>query len=159
MPIAGNPEKLVLDEPTAAMEVEARREFWEGMHRYAALGHTVLFATHYLEEAEASASRVVIIAGGRIITDGTVAEIQRRYGATYVAFDCAGAAAASYAGLPGVQEAEAAGTRMTLRTGDADATVRALVAGTAPWRDLAVTRSSLEDIFVALVQQGKDAVA
>jgi ABC-2 type transport system ATP-binding protein len=159
MAIAGNPEMLVLDEPTAAMDVEARREFWEGMHRYAALGHTVLFATHYLEEAEASASRVVIIAGGRIITDGTVAEIQRRYGATHVAFDSSGAGGDGYAGLPGVDAVEASGARVTLRTADADATVRALVAGTAPWRDLAVTHSSLEDIFVALVRQGKDAVA
>jgi ABC-2 type transport system ATP-binding protein len=159
MAIAGNPEMLVLDEPTAAMDVEARREFWEGMHRYAALGHTVLFATHYLEEAEASASRVVIIAGGRVITDGTVPEIQRRYGATHVTFNSDGATAEGYARLPGVEAAEAAGTRVSLRTGDADATVRALVTGTAPWRDLAVSRSSLEDIFVALVQQGKEAVA
>jgi ABC-2 type transport system ATP-binding protein len=159
MAIAGNPEMLVLDEPTAAMDVEARREFWDGMHRYAALGHTILFATHYLEEAESSASRVVIIGGGRIITDGTVAEIQARYGSTHVAFNAPCAAAEGFAHLPGVQSAAAVGARVTLATSDADATVRALVAGTAPWSDLAVARSSLEDIFVVLVQQGKDAVA
>ncbi|HEV2236090.1 MAG TPA: ABC transporter ATP-binding protein [Ktedonobacterales bacterium] len=159
MAIAGNPEMLVLDEPTAAMDVEARREFWDGMHRYAALGHTILFATHYLEEAESSASRVVIIAGGRVITDGTVAEIQARYGATHVTFSAPGAAAEGYARLPGVRSVAAAGARVTLATSDADATVRALVAGSAPWRDLAVARSSLEDIFVELVRQGKDAVA
>jgi ABC-2 type transport system ATP-binding protein len=160
MAIAGNPEMLVLDEPTAAMDVEARREFWDGMHRYAALGHTILFATHYLEEAEASASRVVIIGGGRIITDGTVAEIQARYGATHVTFDAPGAAAAGgYARLPGVQSVAVAGARVTLATSDADATVRALVAGTAPWSALSVARSSLEDIFVTLVRQGKEAAA
>ncbi|HKD76809.1 MAG TPA: ABC transporter ATP-binding protein, partial [Ktedonobacterales bacterium] len=78
MAIAGDPELLVLDEPTAAMDVEARREFWVSMHAYAALGHTILFATHYLEEAESSASRVIIIARGQIIADGTVQQIQAR---------------------------------------------------------------------------------
>jgi ABC-2 type transport system ATP-binding protein len=159
MAIAGNPEMLVLDEPTAAMDVEARREFWEGMHRYAALGHTVLFATHYLEEAESSASRVVIIARGQIITDGTVAAIQQRYGVTCVAFDSEDAPDGGFARLPGVESVAIAGARVTLGTSDADATVRALVASTAPWSGLAVSRSSLEDIFVELVQQGKDAVA
>ena len=86
MAIAGNPELLVLDEPTAAMDVEARREFWTSMHAYAAEGHTILFATHYLEEAETSASRLMIIAQGRVIADGTVQEIQARYGEPRVAF-------------------------------------------------------------------------
>jgi ABC-2 type transport system ATP-binding protein len=75
MAIAGNPELLLLDEPTAAMDVEARREFWASMHNYTSLGHTILFATHYLEEAQDSSSRLIIIAQGHVIVDGTVPEI------------------------------------------------------------------------------------
>jgi ABC-2 type transport system ATP-binding protein len=157
MAIAGNPELLVLDEPTAAMDVEARREFWTRMQAFAAEGHTLLFATHYLEEAQASASRVVIIAHGQLVTDGTVAEIQTRYGELMVSFVSPGADTTDYAHLPGVHACAREGTRVVLRTADGDATVRALVASGAPWQDLQVSHSTLEDIFVQLVHSGTGA--
>ncbi len=81
---------LALDEPTAALDVEGRREFWANMREYTAAGRTVLFATHYLEEAEAFASRVVIISHGRIVADGSVAELKRDFGVQTVRFTCEG---------------------------------------------------------------------
>src|SRR5690242_19780138 len=138
MAIAGNPALLLLDEPTAAMDVEARREFWTSMRAYAAEGHTILFATHYLEEAETSASRLVIIARGRVIADGTVPEIQSRYGEPRVCFTLSDAAATDFEQLPGVQRSEVVGDRVTLHTSTPDATARALVGSAILWRDLEV---------------------
>ena len=159
MAIAGDPELLVLDEPTAAMDVEARREFWAGMRAYASQGHTVLFATHYLEEAESFASRLVIIAQGRVIADGTVRQIEEQYGAPQVGFTLPGATDATLAEcarLPGVRHSELLGERVTLLTTDADATVRALAQSAIPWQDVEVKGANLEETFVALVHKGED---
>ncbi len=157
MAIAGNPELLLLDEPTAAMDVEARREFWTSMHAYAAEGHTILFATHYLEEAETSASRLVIIAQGQVIADGTVPEIQTRYGEPRVTFTLQSDVATGFERLPGVQQSEVVGERVTLHTQNADATVRALVGSAILWQDLEVKSNNLEETFIKLVHQGKGA--
>ncbi|HEX6779753.1 MAG TPA: ABC transporter ATP-binding protein [Ktedonobacterales bacterium] len=155
--IAGNPDILVLDEPTAAMDVEARRDFWTSMRSYAALGHTILFATHYLEEAQDFASRLVIIAQGHIIADGTVQDIQARYGRPQVSFTLEQEGAGGFEQLPGVEQSEVAGERVTLHTHDADATVRALVNSALPWKEIAVKSNDLEEIFITLVHQGKGA--
>jgi ABC-2 type transport system ATP-binding protein len=155
MAIAGAPELLVLDEPTAAMDVEARRGFWTSMHAYAAQGHTILFATHYLEEAQTSASRLIIIAQGHIIADGTVYEILDRFGEPRVAFTCPTAAVTGFADLPGVWQSEIEGERVILHTRDADATARALVTSAIPWQDLEVKSSDLEETFIKLVHKGK----
>jgi ABC-2 type transport system ATP-binding protein len=159
MAIAGNPSLLLLDEPTAAMDVEARREFWTSMHAYAALGHTILFATHYLEEAESSASRLVIIAQGKVIADGTVPEIQARYGEPRVAFTLQEEGATGFERLPGVQRTEVVGERVTLHTSAPDATARALVGSTIPWSNLEVKSNDLEETFIKLVHNGKGARA
>ncbi len=154
MAIAGDPDLLVLDEPTASMDVEARREFWTSMRAYAALGHTILFATHYLDEAETSASRLIIIAHGRIIADGTVSDIQERYGEPRVSFTRGDAGAGGFDHLPGVRHSEIQGERVTLHTRDVDATVRALVASDIPWKDLEVKNNDLEETFIALIHKG-----
>jgi ABC-2 type transport system ATP-binding protein len=159
MAIAGNPDMLVLDEPTAAMDVEARREFWTSMHAYAALGHTILFATHYLEEAETSASRLVIIARGHVIADGTVPEIQDRYGEPRVSFTLQDETATGFERFPGVHRTEVVGERVTLHTSNPDATARALIGSAIPWKDLEVKSTDLEETFVKLVHNGKGAQA
>src|SRR5204863_10142497 len=76
--IAGDPELLFLDEPTVAMDVETRRAFWADMREFAAEGRTILFATHYLEEADQVADRIVVLDRGRIVADGTAAATKRR---------------------------------------------------------------------------------
>jgi ABC-2 type transport system ATP-binding protein len=156
MAIAGAPSLLVLDEPTAGMDVEARRDFWASMHAYAEQGRTILFATHYLEEAATSASRLVIIARGRTLVDGTVQEIQQQFGEPRVSFTLVGEVEPSvWERLPGVEHSKIQGERVTLRTRDQDATVRALTASSLGWRDLEVKSNDLEDTFVALVHEGK----
>ncbi|MEU8786087.1 ABC transporter ATP-binding protein [Streptomyces sp. NPDC048637] len=147
--LAGNPQLLVLDEPTAALDVEARRAFWRSMRTYARRGHTVLFSTHYLEEADEHADRIVVIDGGRVVADGSGAAIKRRAGGSRVSFDLAGAATGPLSGLPGVSAVEIRGDRALLRTTDSDATVMALT-GLGLVRGLQVTPASLEDAFLAL---------
>ncbi|UKY49924.1 ABC transporter ATP-binding protein [Streptomyces inhibens] len=147
--LAGNPELLVLDEPTAALDVEARRAFWRSMRAYARRGNTILFSTHYLEEADEHADRIVVIDGGRVVADGSGEAIKRRAGGSLVSFDLAGAASEPLPGLPGVSAVEIRGDRALLRTADSDATVVAL-AGLGLVRGLQVVPASLEDAFLAL---------
>ncbi|MFC9338443.1 ATP-binding cassette domain-containing protein [Streptomyces sp. NPDC057020] len=147
--LVGSPELVVLDEPTSALDVEARQEFWEAMHGYARRGNTVLFSTHYLEEADAYADRIVVLDAGRIVADGTGEELKRAAGGSLVSFDLAGSPTEWLTALPGVTSVEVRKDRARLRTEDSDATVRALAARDAI-RSLEVTRASLHDAFLTL---------
>ncbi|MER5649788.1 ABC transporter ATP-binding protein [Streptosporangium sp. NPDC002524] len=148
--LAGDPDLILLDEPTAALDVRARREFWESMRAFAARGKTILFSTHYLEEADEYADRVVVIDRGRIAADGTSREIKRLVALSTVSVTAAGHAA-PLERLPGVVSAEIRGGRAHLRTRDADATVMALAAAGAV-RDIEVVPAALEDAFIALTE-------
>ncbi|WP_369258416.1 ATP-binding cassette domain-containing protein [Streptomyces sp. R35] len=147
--LAGNPALIVLDEPTAALDVEARHAFWKSMRAYARRGHTVLFSTHYLEEADAHADRIVVIDRGRIVADGTGEQLKRSVGGNLVSFDLAGRGTEGLALLPGVVSVEVRGDRARLRTDDSDATVIAL-AERGAIRGLEVVPASLDDAFMAL---------
>ncbi|MCC5580059.1 ABC transporter ATP-binding protein [Microtetraspora sp. AC03309] len=152
MAIAGDPELIVLDEPTAALDVEARRELWASMRGFAERGRTILFSTHYLEEADEQADRVIVINWGRVAADGTSAEIKRAVAMTTVSVTVGGEAA--WLGrLPGVNRMEVAGDRARLHSSDPDATVMALARAGAV-RDIEVTPADLEDAFVALTATG-----
>ncbi|MEU6139049.1 ABC transporter ATP-binding protein [Streptomyces sp. NPDC047081] len=147
--LAGNPSLIVLDEPTAALDVEARHAFWASMRSYARLGHTVLFSTHHLEDADAYADRILVVDRGRIVADGTGEQLKRSVGGGLVAFDLAGRGTAGLELLPGVRSLEVRGGRARLRTDDPDATVIAL-AGLGAIRALEVAPASLDDAFLAL---------
>ncbi|WP_238697261.1 ABC transporter ATP-binding protein [Streptomyces sp. E2N166] len=147
--LTGNPDLLVLDEPTAALDVEARHTFWKSMRAYARRGSTVLFSTHYLEEAEAHADRILVVDRGRIVADGTGDELRRAAGGSRVSFDLAGRPAEGLTLLPGVRALEVRGDRALLRTEDSDATVVAL-AELGAVRGLEVAPASLDDAFLAL---------
>ncbi|MGW3242730.1 ABC transporter ATP-binding protein [Streptomyces sp. NPDC001070] len=153
--LAGNPELIVLDEPTAALDVEARRAFWDSMRAYAARGNTVLFSTHYLEEADENADRIVVIDHGRVVADDSGERIKRAVGGNLVSFDLAGAATEGLRQLPGVVSVEVRGDRALLRSADSDATVVAL-ADRGMIRGLEVTAASLEDAFLSLTSQSSD---
>lgn len=155
--LVGDPALLVLDEPTAALDVDARRAFWTSMRSYARRGHTVLFSTHYLEEADAHADRIVVMDGGRVVADGSGEELRSLAGGTLVAFDLAGRGTAGLAGLPGVTGVEIRGDRALLRSADSDATVVALAAR-GDVRRLEVHPASLEDAFLALTSPGTAAL-
>ncbi|MEX0173776.1 ATP-binding cassette domain-containing protein [Streptomyces sp. LMG1-1-1.1] len=150
--LAGNPELIVLDEPTAALDVEARQEFWDSMRGYARRGNTVLFSTHYLEEADEYADRIVVLDSGRIVAEGTSAELKRAAGGGLVSFDLAGGPTDWLGPLPGVTSFEIRGDRARLRTEDSDATVRALAQRDAI-RSLEVARVSLNDAFLTLTRK------
>ncbi|GLX01860.1 ABC transporter ATP-binding protein [Microtetraspora sp. NBRC 16547] len=148
MAIAGDPDLIVLDEPTAALDVEARRELWASMRGFAERGRTILFSTHYLDEADEQSDRIIVINKGRLAADGTSAEIKRVVAMTTVRVTVSGEAA--WLGrLPGVTGMEVHGDRASLRSTDPDATVVALAQAGAV-RDIEVTPADLEDAFVAL---------
>lgn len=155
--LAGNPALIVLDEPTASLDVEARHSFWKSMRAYARRGHTVLFSTHYLEEADAHADRIVVIDRGRIVADGTGEHLKRSVGGNLVSFDLAGRGTEGLALLPGVVSVEVRGERAQLRTDDSDATVIAL-AERGAIRGLEVVPASLDDAFMALTSSVLEAV-
>ncbi|MFJ2746076.1 ATP-binding cassette domain-containing protein [Streptomyces sp. NPDC087440] len=147
--LVGDPDLVVLDEPTAALDVEARRALWDSMRRFAARGKTVLFSTHYLTEADENASRIVVIDRGRIVADGSGDQLRRAAGGNLVSFDLAGRASEGLSVLPGVTEVEIRGDRARLRTDDSDATVVAL-AEIGAIRGLEVAPATLEDAFLRL---------
>ena len=151
-----NPDIMLLDEPTRALDVAGRIEFWAAMRRYAASGRTIVFATHYLDEVDENADRVVVMARGRIVADGAPGEIREAGGGAVVRFRVPPGTAP--AGLPGQVTLERGW--VTIRTGDADAAVRILAAGQIPWSDLRVAPPSLDDTFLHLTAgQGADIAA
>jgi ABC-2 type transport system ATP-binding protein len=147
-----NPNLLVLDEPTAAMDVEGRHAFWTTMREFAARGKTVLFATHYLEEADAYADRAVLMARGRVVIDGPTTEIKAMVGVRTIRATLPGADIAALARLPGVTSADGRGEAVVLRCSDSDAAVRALLQAYPEARDLEITGAGFEEAFIELTR-------
>jgi ABC-2 type transport system ATP-binding protein len=148
--LVGNPDLLLLDEPTAGIDVEGRHEFWETMRDIAAQGKTVLFATHYLEEADEFADRIVLIAKGRIVADGPATEIKARAAARTIRGTLPGADLTALRSLPGVIAADHHGDVVTLSCSDADIALRALLNRFPAVRDIEVQGGSLEEAFLEL---------
>jgi ABC-2 type transport system ATP-binding protein len=148
---AGGPELLVLDEPTAAMDLAARRTFWPGAGGFVSDGRSLLFATHRLEEAEEVADRVVVMARGRLVADGSPDDVRAlASGRGAVSFRANGTPIETLERLPAVEEVEVARGRVTLRTADPEGTVRALFDSAPQVEGLEVTAPRLEDAFLAL---------
>jgi ABC-2 type transport system ATP-binding protein len=126
------------------------------MREYAARGRTVLFATHYLEEADANADRAVLMAQGRVVADGPTTEIKARVGMRTIRATLRDAAEDELATLPGVTSAERRGEAVTLRCGDSDAAIRALLARYPAARDIEITGAGLEEAFLELTADGAD---
>jgi ABC-2 type transport system ATP-binding protein len=156
--LVSNPDLIVLDEPTVGMDVEGRRAFWATMRELAARGKTVLFATHYLEEADAYADRAVLMARGRIVADGPTTELKARVGARTIRATLAGAGRDGLARLPGVTRAEVHGDTVILTCSDSDVAIRALLAVHGEARDIEITGAGLEEAFVQLTSAGEPAV-
>lgn len=148
---AGDSDLIVLDEPTTGMDVTTRQAFWATMREQADQGRTVLFATHYLEEADAIADRVLVLHRGRLLADGTAAEIKAKAGARRIAFDLEGVIEeAPLRNLPFLSAIDISGQTVRIQSTDADATVHALYGlGLYP-RNLEVAGLGLEQAFVAI---------
>lgn len=147
--LLSDPELLVLDEPTTGMDVQGRRDFWAAIRQDATRGRTVLFATHYLEEADAYADRVVLVRQGRIVADGTAAEVRNMVAGRVITATLPGATEGDLVGLTGVEQVEVRGDRVVLHTSDSDSLARHLLTRTAA-SDLEITSRNLEDAFLAL---------
>ena len=149
MALLSDPDLLVLDEPTTGMDVGGRRDFWGAIRADASRGRTILFATHYLEEADAYADRIILVAGGRVVADGTAVEVRNLAAGRTVAATLPGASEHELRALPGVDSVEVRGERVLLHTGDSDRVARHLLTAT-PATELEITSRNLEDAFLAL---------
>jgi ABC-2 type transport system ATP-binding protein len=153
--LAGNPELLILDEPTAALDVDARRTFWDRVRVFVAGGRTVLFATHRLEEADAVAGRVVVISGGRLLADGTPDQVKAQAaGRSTISVAADGLSRELLENLPAVETVRQDRGRLTLSTSDPDATIRALLHQAPHVQGLEVTQAGMEEAFRHLTRQG-----
>jgi ABC-2 type transport system ATP-binding protein len=150
MALVTNPDLLVLDEPTVAMDVEGRRAFWTTMRELASRGKTVLFATHYLEEADAYADRVVLMAHGNVVADGAPTEIKAMVGARRIRATLPSPAVGELAQLEGVTHAERHGETVVLACADSDRAIRALLARYPEARDIEIAGAALEEAFLEL---------
>ncbi len=150
--IAGDPELVFLDEPTAAMDVDSRRSFWRMMRQFGAEGRTIVFATHHLEEADVIADRVVVINRGRVVANGPGATLKAAVATRQVRFVTDDPDEVLLDQLEGVTDVVVRGIGVTLNSLDADATVKALVHHDVEFSDLEVTGAGLEDAFVALTE-------
>lgn len=150
--LVGDPALLVFDEPTVGMDVEARRDFWTLVRATAARGKTIVFATHYLDEADAYADRIVVLARGSVIADGTATEIKARAGRRTIKATLPHVGIAELARLPGVANAERRGDAVVLACVDSDRAIRALLAGYENARDIEVAGARLEEAFVELTR-------
>lgn len=142
-----DPEILILDEPTTGMDVQGRRKFWASMKGQAEQGRTIIFATHYLSEAEDFAQRIILMAQGKVVADGPTKEIQSLTGARLVSavVDNMDELVKRAPELRG----EVVDGRYQVRTSNSDDVARLLLAipGVS---DLYIDRPSLEDAFVSL---------
>ena len=147
----GNPELVVLDEPTTGLDVESRRRLWDVV-RDEGRGRSVLFTTHYLEEAQALATRVIVIDRGRVLFDGSADQLRTRFGGRRL----------SYVGEPldpAAYGVAVAGTRVNghvvVTTDDTDAYVRALVRSGIAFSELEIARPTLEEAFLSITGGSK----
>jgi ABC-2 type transport system ATP-binding protein len=149
MALVSDPELLVLDEPTTGMDVEGRRSFWASIRQDAEQGRTVLFATHYLEEADAYADRIILLRHGQKIADGTASEIKAMAAGRTVRATLPGASEAELGAIAGADSVEIRGETILIHASDSDAVARYLLTRTSA-RDLEIIARGIEEAFLAL---------
>lgn len=149
MSLVSDPALIVLDEPTTGMDVAARRSFWEAIHADAERGRTVIFATHYLEEADQFADRVVLVRHGRVVADGSAAQVRAMAGGRTVRAELQDDHEVLPDAVPGAEQLERRGRSLTVRAKDSDAVARFLLTQTSA-RDVEISSAGLEDAFLAL---------
>ncbi|MEV5893449.1 ABC transporter ATP-binding protein [Nonomuraea fuscirosea] len=145
---AGRPRLVFLDEPTTGLDVEARRALWDGIRSFHEEGGTVLLTSHYLEEIEALAERVLVVGSGRVLADDTVGAVRGMAGTRRVSL-----VAGDLPELPGVLAAERSGDRFELVVSDPDRLVVELVRSGAPFSGLEIRPATLEEAFLALTSK------
>src|SRR5215471_11462767 len=149
--ICGDPDLLFLDEPTVGLDVEARRLMWTQIRNLVSRGKTVLLTTHYLNEADALADRILVLQQGAIVAEGTPAEIKSRAIGKQVRFSSQ-LALDQIRAIPGVISATADRQKFELQVHAAEPVVRELLSRDSWLSDLEVTSAGLEEAFLALTQ-------
>jgi ABC-2 type transport system ATP-binding protein len=147
-----DPRLLILDEPTTGMDVAGRRDFWSAIRDDAGRGRTVLFATHYLEEADLYADRIVLVRSGQVVADGTAAEIKGLASGRLVRATGPDPDLDALRSIPGVESAERRGDSVLVHGQSSDEVARYLLSRTSAF-DLEISSSNLEDAFVALTSR------
>ncbi len=154
--LCGDPDILFLDEPTVGLDVESRRVLWEEIRRLVARGKTVLLTTHYLEEADALADRVVVINRGEIIAEGTPSEIKASTAGRRIRC-VTSLGIETVRSLPGVIEVRTDRAGLEIRAGSAEPILRELLMRDAGISNIEVTSAGLEEAFLALTGTNNDA--
>lgn len=149
--ICGDPDVLFLDEPTVGLDVEARRALWEEIRKMVARGKTVLLTTHYLQEADALADRIVVINKGEIIAEGAPAEIKAKTAGKKIRC-ITSLGLSALRSIPGVSEVNEDREAVELHGPEAEPIVRELLARDAGLSGLEVSSAGLEEAFLALTQ-------
>ena len=153
--ICGNPDLLFLDEPTVGLDVESRRAFWQEVRRLAASGRSVLLTTHYLEEADALADRVIVMNRGAVVADGAPHEIKAMAASTRIR--CVTTIASEHVRLmPGVRGVREDGAALEVLTNDAEGVARALMAADPRLSGLEITGAGLEEAFLTLTSAASE---
>ncbi|KQU66350.1 ABC transporter ATP-binding protein [Phycicoccus sp. Root101] len=158
MALLPDPELLILDEPTTGMDVTGRRDFWNAIHEDAARGRTVVFATHYLEEADAYADRIVLVSHGKVVADGTASEVKSLVSGRTIRATLSDADPVVVQQLRDMDTAESVelrGDTLLVTSTDSDAVARHLLT-TTDARDLEITTRGLEDAFISLTSDGAE---
>jgi ABC-2 type transport system ATP-binding protein len=151
MALAGSPSLLFLDEATAGMDVESREVFWKAVRAMTGAGTTVLFTTHYLEEADRYADRIVMIARGRVVGEGTAGELKSQLGGgRTIEFTTDDPDAVRALELPGVDSISVQGRTLRIRTTQSDAAVGLLYRSGIAFSELTVSGSDLDQVMLAL---------
>jgi ABC-2 type transport system ATP-binding protein len=154
--LCGRPELLFLDEPTVGMDIEARQKLWAAIRQLLAEGCSVLLTTHYLEEAEALADRVCVMAHGRMIHEGTVEELRARVALKRIR--CRSALSVdTVRGWPGISEVRRENERLHIGTAEAEAVVRRLLDADPQLDELEVQRAGLAEAFTELTRDADEA--
>jgi ABC-2 type transport system ATP-binding protein len=148
--MVSDPDLIILDEPTVAMDVESRVAFWATMRSFTERGKTVIFATHYLEEADDYADRIVLMARGEIVADGTAAELRAASGGRHIKAVLAGASSELLESLAGVVTATIHGEAIDLACADSDVAIRALLAAYPDVHEIEIVGAGLEHAFLEL---------
>ncbi|AUJ24919.1 ABC transporter ATP-binding protein [Virgibacillus dokdonensis] len=154
--LAGDPDFIVLDEPTAGMDTTSRVKFWKTIHQLAERGKTILFSTHYLQEADDTAKRIILLHQGQKIADGATEEIKHQLSRQYVSFRLNGKLNRAKLNVPDVLAIEEREERIYLETKNTDALISYIMQHFSNAYDLRIDKGSMDDVFETLVQGSRE---
>jgi len=157
--LAGNPELIFLDEPTVGMDINARKAFWKTVEELKSQGKTIIFTTHYLQEADEAAERIIMISDGKIVGDGTPEQLKAKWTKKTISFkETADYSLDMYKSIPFVEEVAREKGRISLVTVDSDKTIYHIFEMKLKIQDIEIQQGKLEEAFSKLLQEKKEEI-